>query len=370
MKLKNILSILCVFFAAVSCSMEDDILNEVGATNPIDEEVSGEAYIAIKTFLASGANTKSIEEGGTIDANGEEAAINSCSLILFNGNTVQAVADGVYVGEDNVIVKNASPEAADDTVKFMVKVNQADYSLMVVANSTTKFAGCATLSDVESKIQSNNVSDLVKVGTSKISFPADFEGYTSTIESASKPWMTEVVLTQLTARVELAEFNVKGFQGSSVKEQVVVTGIDVFNVNSESYTTNDQRHKVSVYENESQNYSQAVIVYDGNSELPASYSFVSNKNALPFYSYRNLSENANEQLKIQVRFKVGNGEEKATSVFTINQDGDQSNGVKSGNIYRLILNMTVIGDKVEAELLCYTRDWVNNTISIPMEDMN
>lgn len=43
-------------------------------------------------------------------------------------------------------------------------------------------------------------------------------------------------------------------------------------------------------------------------------------------------------------------------------------GVKSGYVYRLVVNMTIIGDKVETELLCYTRDWLNNTISIPMED--
>ena len=192
MKLKNILSILCVFFVAISCSMEDDILNEVGPTRPIEDEVSGEAYIAIKTLLSSGAETKSLQDKGELGATEAEAKITSCSLILLNGNTVQSVADGVFVDKDNVIVKTASPDAAGDTVKFMVKVNQANYRLMVVANSNTTFTDCATLSDVEAKIQSDNVDDLVKVGINDVTFPDGFKGYASTVESSQHPVMTTV----------------------------------------------------------------------------------------------------------------------------------------------------------------------------------
>ena len=56
------------------------------------------------------------------------------------------------------------------------------------------------------------------------------------------------------------------------------------------------------------------------------------------------------------------------TAFVINKEGNILHGVKSGYVYRLVVNMTIIGDKVETELLCYTRDWLNNTISIPMED--
>ena len=56
------------------------------------------------------------------------------------------------------------------------------------------------------------------------------------------------------------------------------------------------------------------------------------------------------------------------SEMCIRDRGNILHGVKSGYVYRLVVNMTIIGDKVETELLCYTRDWLNNTISIPMED--
>ena len=87
-----------------------------------------------------------------------------------------------------------------------------------------------------------------------------------------------------------------------------------------------------------------------------------------FYSFRNLAAAESDQVKIQVRFKVGNSEERTTRQFVINKEGNILHGVKSGYVYRLVVNMTIIGDKVETELLCYTRDWLNNTISIPMED--
>lgn len=363
MKLKNILSILCVFFAAVSCSMEDDILNEVGATNPIDEEVSGEAYIAIKTFLASGANTKSIEEGGTIDANGEEAAINSCSLILFNGNTVQAVADGVYVGEDNVIVKNASPEAAGDTVKFMVKVNQADYSLMVVANSTTEFAGCATLSDVESQIQSNNVSSLVKVGTSKITFPADFEGYTSTIESASKPLMTEVVLTQLTARVELKGFNVE-FINETRPVNITIKEIKVQNINNRSNIGSTAINEADGFSSLSQSYTDGITVYSTSSGVGAgTYVFgdEGNEPAYPFYTYRNA--NNTNPLEMAVTY-LADGVEKTTRWIKINGD----NAIQNGTIYQLTINAKVTSDEFDCDVQFSTKPWMKHSMSVGMEE--
>lgn len=342
--------------------MEDDILNEVGATNPIDEEVSGEAYIAIKTFLASGANTKSIEEGGTIDANGEEAAINSCSLILFNGNTVQAVADGVYVGEDNVIVKNASPEAADDTVKFMVKVNQADYSLMVVANSTTEFAGCATLSDVESKIQSNNVSDLVKVGTSKISFPADFEGYTSTIESASKPLMTDVVLTQLTARVELKGFNVE-FINDTEPVDITIKEINVKNINNRSNIGSTAINETNGFSSDSKSY-DGITVYSASSGVGAgTYVFgdEGNEPAYPFYTYRNA--NNTNTLQMAVTY-MADGVEKTTRWITINGE----NPIQNGTIYQLTINAKVTSDEFDCNVQFSTKPWVKHSMSVGMEE--
>ena len=175
--------------------------------------------------------------------------------------------------------------------------------------------------------------------------------------------VVQSLFSQLTARIELAEFNVSGFQGASVQEKITVTGVDLLNLNPESYTTNEQTHKNATYLQE--NKTCNVEVYDGVSELPSTYSFVENKNVLSFYSVPEVWRRQKViKVKIQVRFKVGNSEERTTRQFVINKEGNILHGVKSGYVYRLVVNMTIIGDKVETELLCYTRDWLNNTISI------
>ena len=79
--------------------------------------------------------------------------------------------------------------------------------------------------------------------------------------------------------------------------------MDLLNLNPESYTTNEQTHKNATYLQE--NKTCNVEVYDGVSELPSTYSFVENKNVLSFYSFRNLAAAESDQVKIQVRFKVG-----------------------------------------------------------------
>ena len=74
-----------------------------------------------------------------------------------------------------------------------------------------------------------------------ISFDTDFAGYPTIAEALGKPLeIGTIPLSQLTARIELAEFNVSGFQGASVKEKVTVTGVDLLNLNPESYTINEQ----------------------------------------------------------------------------------------------------------------------------------
>lgn len=363
MKLKNILSVMCIVFAAVSCSTEDDILNEIGATNPVENKVSNEAYIAFKTFLASGVNTKSIEDGGELAANEAEAAINSCSLILLNGDAVQAVVDGVHVDKDNVIVKTASPTAAGDTVKFLVKVNQANYRLMVIANSDTKFAGCATLSDVESKIQSDNISNLVKVGIKDVTFPTGFEGYASTIESANHPVMTDVVLTQLTARVELKGFNVE-FINNTKPVDITIKKIEVKNINTRSNIGNDAINDANGFTSSSKLYDNGITVYSTSSGIEAgTYVFGDKGNEAihPFYTYRN--NNISNPLQMAVTY-LADGVEKTTRWITINDN----NPIQNGYVYQLTINAKVTSDEFDCAVQFSTKPWIKHSMSINMEE--
>ncbi|WP_308550727.1 hypothetical protein [uncultured Parabacteroides sp.] len=358
MKLKNILSFFCFLAAMASCSMEDDILNEMG-TRPIEENVSGEACISIKTLLASGAETKSLAVGDAISASDAEAKINTCSLILLNGDVVQAVADGVHVNDDNVVVKNAS---VNDTVKFMVKVNQANYRLMVVANSSSTFTGCVSLSDVESKIQSDNVADLVKVGMENVTFPTGFEGYTSTIESAQHPVMTEITLEQLTARVELLGFNVS-FINDTEPVDIVIEEIMMKNINTKSYIGSTPIN-ADCFTTDSKSYSPGVKVFiaDGTA-TSGTYTFgaTGNESIHPFYTYRNA--NNPSLLQMAVRYKA-DGVTKTTKWIIINE----GNPIQNGYIYRLTINAKVTSDEFDCAVQFSTKQWVKHTMSVDMNE--
>ena len=359
MKLKNILSILCVVLAATACSMEDDILNEVGPTRPIEEGVSGEAYIAIKTLLSSGAETKSLSNEGELPATDAEAKITSCSLILFNGNTVQSVVDGVYVDEDNVIVKTA---AASDTVKFMVKVNQANYRLMVVANSTITFSGCTTLEAIESKIQTNNVSNLVKVGINDVTFPDGFEGYASTVESFQHPVMTTVTLKQLTARIELLGFNVS-FINDTKPVDIVVTKVEVQNLNNNSRTGSEYLQDADADFTSSAKDYNANVFTASEGVTANSYTFGEEGNAgiQSFYSYRNNSTNSPLQMRIHYK---ADQVDKTTKWITINEGSP----VQNGYIYRLIVNAKVTSDEFDCAIQFSTKPWVKHSMSVDMNE--
>lgn len=367
MKIKTIISSICLMLLAISCSMDDDMLNDVekGVLGNVETIDMGEVALSLKASLSS-LETKSLS---SLQASTDEATIDNCTLIFFEGEQVSSVMEGLFVNSENYIVKKENGTKADDLAKVIVKVKKpSPYSVMVIANSSVSFADCKLKSDISGKIQTEKDA-LVKIGEMNIDFETDFSGYTTIAEALEKPLeIGPIPLHQLTARIELAEFNVSGFAGSSVPEKVTVTGVDVYNLNPESLTTNVQTHKNAIYQSESKNYEVDVDVYDGTQELPVHYSFVDQKNLLSFYSFRNLAANESDQIKMQVRFKVGNGKERTTKLFVINKDGDTLNGVKSGYVYRLILNMTIIGDQVETEMLCYTNDWLNNKISIPMED--
>lgn len=138
--------------------------------------------------------------------------------------------EGLFVNSENYIVKKKNG-TEDDWAKVIVKVKKpSPYSVMVIANSSKSFAGCQSESDINDIIQDNKDA-LVKVGKMNINFDSNFAGYATIREALEKPLeVGPVPLSQLTARIELAEFNVSGFQGASVQEKITVTGVDLLNL--------------------------------------------------------------------------------------------------------------------------------------------
>ena len=194
---------------------------EIGDSGNVEIEM-GEAAFVLKTSLSS-LETKSLSDAGTLPASMDEAEINNCTLIFFEGTQVSSIMEGLFVNKENYIVKTKDG-TKDDWAKVILKVKKpSPYSVMVIANSSKSFAGCQSENNIKDIIQDDKDA-LVKVGKMDISFDTDFAGYPTIAEALGKPLeIGTIPLSQLTARIELAEFNVSGFQGAYVKEKVTVT---------------------------------------------------------------------------------------------------------------------------------------------------
>lgn len=210
--------------------MDDDALRDIEkghSGSAVIEE--GEVALSMKVSLFS-LETKSLSGVGTLPASMDEAKINNCTLIFFEGGQVNSIMEGLFVNSENYIVKKKNG-TEDDWAKVIVKVKKpSPYSVMLIANSSKSFAGCQSESDINDIIQDNKDA-LVKVGKMNINFDSNFAGYATIREALEKPLeVGPVPLSQLTARIELAEFNVSGFQGASVQEKITVTGVDLLNL--------------------------------------------------------------------------------------------------------------------------------------------
>lgn len=373
MKLKNILSMVCFLCLAVSCSMEDDVLNELGnSQNGMAELSDAKAFVAFKVALPTGNITKSVSAGDPINPTEAECAIDHCSLILADATgAVLAVNDNVFVNKtetftvegvahDSVVV--ASSAASDQIVKQMVKVGKK-YQVMIIANSSNTFASCTSLSDAEELVQEGFPSSLVKVGRGEIDL-TNVEGYKSTTESAEKPVFASVTLNQLTARIELAGFTVKEFIKGTESTDVVINSIEVANLNTQSYLTETAKYGVTAYASDSKLFDNGITVYTAGSPLNTMYSFIDNKNVHTFYSYRN-SKDARNKLTMTIHYTVG-GAAKTSKPFIIN--GTESGGsgnIDSNTIYRLYVTASVTSDELILDnVLCYVQDWKSVNVNV------
>lgn len=366
MKLKNIISMVCFLFLAVSCSMEDDVLNEFDYSQKDQIALSdAKAAVAFKVTLPTGNMTKTVSSGGKEEPTEAECTIDHCSLILADATgAILTVDDQVYVNKTNTFTINgasydsvvvASSATSEQIIKHMVKVGKV-YQVMIIANSNQTFASCTSISAAEEKAQEGFPTSLVKVGRGTIDL-TDIDGYSSTTESAEKPVFASVTLYQLSARIELAGFAIKEFIKGTESTDVVINSIQVSNINTKSYLTETAKYGVTAYTSDSKSYENGVTVYTAGSDLNNMYSFIDNKNVKTFYSYRN-SANAQNKLKMTIQYTVG-GVQKTSKEFVIN--GTESGGtgsIDSNTIYRLYVTASVTSDELILDnVLCYVKDW-------------
>ena len=342
MKLKNILSILCVFFVAMSCSMEDDILKE--GSNNVKQDGDTEAYVSFNLSLSE--MTKTQEE----PASTNEKAIQNVTLFLLD-------RDG------NVLaVKTAGANDDYKNVKFLTKVTNGAYEVLAVVNNNTDLTSKKSKNAInEAALNENDLNALVKVGSSLVVFPANFEG-SSALTGVTLPVHYQTIkVHQIAARIELGTCTVKGFTAGLSDVNVSLVNVQLSNINKVSYVDKDADQGHSYKED---NKSLNVTLWENGQSAGNGRT---NKNKPVFYSFRNTN---GTPIEMSLTFQVGNNTPK-TRTFIINgpnsKTGADHNYVKAGYLYRLNVTVNVQGEDVEPTFTCSVLDWDRNFITGDLE---
>lgn len=350
--------------------MEDDIIQNDFVKN---NESFSEENVHLSFNLQGGtALTKSSAVGNpATEAIAATEAITTCSVILFKGNDVLSVRDGVAVTNNTTLPADFS----------ILTKEQTGLGIMIVANSTITFAGITDMDAVKAAVQTASFADgnLVKVGTATINFAdktaaanTNYAASTSTAKTATNTYTQAVTVYQLAARIELVGFNVT--YTASKAADVVIKSVRLLNAKNSSKTGMG---------------AEKVIAGDYNVENTGNYQNVSSslvdylvyKNGaaqnltspVVFYSYKNTNTaaiaqndsryikdiNENNLTKIEITFSVG--DKVYAKSYVINRPENNTTGttyVNPNYIYRLTVNMEVTNKFVDCNVVCYTNDWV------------
>lgn len=351
--------------------MEDDIIQNDFVKN---NESFSEENVHLSFNLQGGtALTKSSATGNpATEAIAATEAISTCSVILYKGDDVLSVRDGVAVTNNTTLPADFS----------ILTKEQTGLGIMIVANSTITFAGKTDMDDVKAAVQTAAFTDgsLVKVGTATIDFTdksaaanTNYAASTSTAKTATNTYTQAVTVYQLAARIELVDFNVT--YTASKAADVVIKSVRLLNANYSSKTGMG---------------AEKVIAGDYNVENTGNYQNVSSslkdylvyrssgtveglKSPVVFYSYKNTNAtdiaqsdsryikdiNENNLTKVEITFSVG--DKVYIKSYVINRPESNTTGttyVNPNYIYRLTVNMEVTNKFVDCNVVCYTNDWV------------
>jgi hypothetical protein len=336
MKLFNVLSIAALIFATVACSTGDMMDTESASVNTVaSSAASDNAYLSLN-INSNAVSTKAADETEATIAQ----TVTSCTVILYNNDGIQSINDNLAV-------------AADGTVNTTLYTKaRSDEKIMVIANSTVQFAGnVTTMDEVNEMIQkasSFNADNLVKVGTKALDFTTITPSST-TGATASNTLNVTVEVSQLTACVRLAGFNVVSYNGKAA--DVKLTNVTLNNVNLSEKTDGTEDHTEG-FTTSSKEVNETVYSNGAAQSLTT---------VPTFFSFKNTSSSATS---MTIDFTVGG---KAYSKTYVINNG----AVNSGVLYNLTVNMTINNNSVDVNFTTYTSDWAEGgTINIDMTRNN
>jgi len=362
MKLKNIIAIISFLMVAVSCSMEDDVLNEITKGETPNNGNQTEVYLSVNAVV-DGVTTKASYTDEDIDTEKDLSNIIDCSVILFENDKVI----GAY---DNSAATAVEGGYKLNGARFLVKTGR-NYEVYVIANTVQSFETCKTKIEVEEtiKFDSTDLSEKVKFGKATVNISA-----ANGSSSASEDYTTttiDVVLSNLTAQVRLMDVLYSGFKEGTNPTTVILEKVELFNQN-QAYNIAGSFANL-----------MPATPWEGSFNVDEKtgtriYNEDPTKAICSFQTFPNVNSTAAVALKLT--FKVGSIYEDRTYIINrptgvndmennaVDNNEDVNAYVNAGFIYQLYATVAVTGDTFNCTITCCTKDWVKNTYEVTMTD--
>lgn len=372
MKLLNISLAIVWFFAAFSCSMEDDtIMNDVESGI---EEATGEMYTAIDFGLSlteMGTKSTSIEVPDSPDDkkpadsdktdNGEKTISSFDIFILEQNNIIGIIRNTAQVsGEEfnNITLKSSefvTKYKAGRTLKAYIVINATEYNnsgeITMDPFSTVKIGD--GMDAINKEISGHlTAKSLIKVGKKDIvmdeTYPKD---PSPKAISASKN--IHVTVSHVAARLDFNKFSCK-LNGFAEGTKVQLLCAEFSNMQTTGYIDGS----------ESESFNSASSSTTITSSMDVVDSFVNPK--LTAYSYRSQSFDTHVQLYVKFEVNENGNIRTFDKTYVINPpvtdkkvDHDY---IMGGNLYDIEVNWTITPSWSDSSIEFYTRDWAYNDL--------
>ena len=313
MKVKNIIYIISLMFAAMSCSMDGDtMMNDT--TKEIENSLNN-GEVAVSFSLTDGSVATKSAAG--IDATTDQEIKNVTVFLLKN----DAVIDVMTSSTGNTAYSNC----------FYVK-NEGNMELIVVANA---LIGTAYENGTSILKAAANLEDCTKWARHTIDFS----------QVINNSYNAAIELSQSYAKVELAEFNVRKATGNYKDVEVGLDKVEIKNINSKG-VVDGSLVESPVLENK-----EIVCNYTIIPTTKESGNIV--EKPLNFNTFAK-EQDAKSKMIMVLTYHVG----KVSKTHAIEIEGNEGM-INAGNIYKVKVNATLRAEQLDFDVVFDILNWID-----------
>lgn len=323
MKVKNIIYIISLMFAAMSCSMDGDTMMS-DTTKEIENSLNN-GEVAVSFSLTDGSvATKST------DATTDQEIKNVTVFLLKN----DAVIDVMTSETDNTVYSDC----------FYVKNEGKKMELIVVANASigTAYENSASILNATA-----NLDDCTKWARHTIDFS----------KVANSSYNAAIELSQSYAGIELGQFTVVKGEGAKEGVQVSLTGVELLNRNTKGQV-NGAMAGVSL-ENKTWGFGET----NPTCQTSSNSTDILNGHNIFFRTFAyDYSEISDKQLALRLTYSIGG--KNYTKIITVQGKSENQLAVEAGCIYQVNVTLNVTTKEVTTNLKWEIKGFAQKNVSI------